>query len=267
MFQKFIRQSLKPLKRISNDKAYRTWLRLFDDLKHDHFQSPVQVKAMNYLFNVHNGHTFINQFESIFVNQIYRFQSTSSSPVIIDCGANMGTSVMYFKQLFTDAKILAFEPDRSIFDVLQKNITQNKIKDVSLFNKAVWIEDKEMYFSSSKAQSGALITNETEVKVECVRLKSVLKNFKTVDFLKLDIEGAELPVMQDIASELHKVEHLFIEYHSYSGKDQELSKLLLVLEENGFRYYLGGNEVHGNGYQPVIEEGMDLTIDIFARKK
>jgi FkbM family methyltransferase len=44
-------------------------------------------------------------------------------------------------------------------------------------------------------------------------LKKFIQDFKHIDFLKLDIEGAELHVLQDISSELHRVKHLFIEYH------------------------------------------------------
>ena len=49
----------------------------------------------------------------------YRFVTTKEAPVILDCGANIGLSVIYFKQLYPNSKITAFEPDPDVFKVLK----------------------------------------------------------------------------------------------------------------------------------------------------
>lgn len=266
MFNKLFRQSLKPLSRVVNEKAYKEWLRLFDFFKDENLKYPLAVKAMGFQWQVHHGATFLNQFESIFVDQIYQFKCDSKQPVIIDCGANMGSSVLYFKWLFKSAKIFAFEPDKYIFEVLQQNVLNNKLSDVKLANKAVWIDDQKMFFNSNNAQSGKLIQDESSIKVECVRLKKIMQDFHHIDFLKLDIEGAELPVLKDISSELFRVKHLFIEYHSVVHEPQKLSQLLAILEQAGFRYFIGGNPSKSPFTHSVVEEEMDLTLDIFATK-
>ena len=186
--------------------------------------------------------------------------------LIIDCGANMGTSVLYFKWLFKEAKVYAFEPDKSIFEVLNHNVLTNKLNHVQINNKAIWIDNQDMFFNANNAQSGKLIQDESSIKVECVRLKTFMHDFKHIDFLKLDIEGAELAVLQDIAGELHRVKHLFIEYHSAIHEPQKLSHLLSILEKEGFRYFIGGNPSKSPFTNSVVEEGMDLTLDIFATK-
>jgi hypothetical protein len=99
-----------------------------------------------------------------------------------------------------------------------------------------------------------------------VRLKDFMQDFKQIDFLKLDIEGAELPVLQDISGELHRVKHLFIEYHSAIHEPQKLSQLLHILEKEGFRYFIGGNQSKSPFTNQVVEDGMDLTLDIFATR-
>ena len=203
---------------------------------------------------------------SIFVDQIYQFNCDSKTPIIIDCGANMGTSVLYFKWLFKEAKVYAFEPDKSIFEVLNHNVLTNKLNHVHINNKAIWIDNQDMFFNANNAQSGKLIQDESSIKVECVRLKTFMNDFKHIDFLKLDIEGAELAVLQDIAGELHRVKHLFIEYHSAIHEPQKLSHLLSILEKEGFRYFIGGNPSKSPFTNSVVEEGMDLTLDIFATK-
>ena len=266
MINKLFRQSLKPFSRVVHEKAYKEWLRLFDFFKEDNLKYPSQVEAMGYKWQVHHGPTFLNQFESIFVDQIYQFKCESKTPVILDCGANMGTSVLYFKWLFKEAKVYAFEPDKRIFETLKHNVSNNKLNDVHLANKAVWIDDQDMFFNSNTAQSGKLIQDESSIKVECVRLKKFIQDFKHIDFLKLDIEGAELPVLQDISNELHRVKHLFIEYHSMINEPQKLSQLLQILEKEKFRYFIGGNQSKSPFINQVVEEEMDLTLDIFATR-
>src|SRR5215203_998957 len=65
-----------------------------------------------------DGASFVASYSEIFKRGIYRFETQSDSPVIIDCGANIGLSVIYFKRLFPAARIIAFEADPSVFDVL-----------------------------------------------------------------------------------------------------------------------------------------------------
>jgi FkbM family methyltransferase len=266
MINKLFRQSLKPFSRVINEKAYKEWLRLFDFFKTDAIKYPVEIKSMGYNWKVHHGSTFLNQFESIFVDQIYQFNSASKEPIIIDCGANMGTSVLYFKWLYKEAKVYAFEPDKNIFGVLSKNISNNKLEDVQLTNMAVWIDEQDMFFNANHAQSGKLIQDGSSIKVKCIRLKTFMQAFPQIDFLKLDIEGAELLVLQDISSELHRVKYLFIEYHSEVDKTQKLSQLLAIIEQAGFRYFIGGNQSKNPFTSNLVEDGMDLTLDIFATK-
>src|SRR2546423_3692928 len=55
----------------------------------------------------------------LLVNEIYKFDAERPDPLIIDCGANIGLSVIYFKYLYPRATIVAFEPDQKIFRVLE----------------------------------------------------------------------------------------------------------------------------------------------------
>jgi hypothetical protein len=59
-----------------------------------------------------------------------------------------------------------------------------------------------------------------------------------VDFLKLNIEGEELPVLQEAAASgrLRNVRELVLEYHGWPGKQQGLGYILNLLDSNGYRY-------------------------------
>src|SRR5688572_20822569 len=55
--------------------------------------------------------SFVHSYSEIFKREIYRFTTVNNAPKIIDCGANIGLSVIYFKRLYPAAKIVAFEAD------------------------------------------------------------------------------------------------------------------------------------------------------------
>src|SRR5882672_4300265 len=76
-------------------------------------------------------------FREVFLSGEYFFKTSEARPVIIDCGSNIGMSVLYFKYLFPDSRIMAFEPNPNTFRLLQKNMAANKVRDVRLHDIAV----------------------------------------------------------------------------------------------------------------------------------
>lgn len=178
--------------------------------------------------------------KEIFENQIYKFKSNLESPYIIDCGANIGLSIIYFKQLYPNATVVGFEPDNRIFEVLRHNVHDvfNMI-DVSLINKACWNEETTLKFFNQGTDGGRKALGDEQqdlIEVATVRLKSFLN--KKMEFLKIDIEGAEVEVLFDIREELQFVRNIFVEFHSFVGKEQKLPEILALLKKVGFRLYI-----------------------------
>ena len=213
-----------------------------------------------------DGSTFFHGFKEIFSKEPYRFNSTSANPLILDCGANIGLSVLYFKKLYPQAKIIAFEPDPNIFKILEKNVQANNLTDIELVNKAVWINDDGIDFEIEGGFSGRINKYHSEkniVKVETQRLYDLLN--KNVSFLKIDIEGAEFEVIKDCAQKLSLIKYIFIEYHSHVSEEQKLDQILSILSEAGFRYHI--KEAHTSEH-PFIDNnlmlGMDLQLNIFG---
>lgn len=211
--------------------------------------------------------SLIHSLEEIFCDQIYSFIATGQQPYILDCGSNIGISVIFFKKRYPNAKIIAFEPDGEIFELLQGNIKSFGFENVELINKAVWNKTEEVYFYHEGALAGSLTTDysykNTKTKVLAVDLLSYLK--EPIDFLKIDIEGAEFTVLEHIKSHLFHVKNLFIEYHSDKRINQELHHLLTIISEAGFRYYL--KEAAILSENPFVERAFftyDLQVNIFC---
>jgi FkbM family methyltransferase len=175
--------------------------------------------------------------QEIFVDEIYK-QKLPENSYIIDCGANIGLSVIYMKQLYPDATILAFEPDDENFKLLSKNVESFGYDKVELRKEAVWIENTALQFSGEGSMSSRINDGPASngVQVKATRLFDCLD--RKVDFLKIDIEGAEFKVMMDISEKLHFVKHLFLEYHGSFKQNSELSQLFDLLVEQGFHYYI-----------------------------
>lgn len=141
---------------------------------------------------------------------------------------------------------------------------------MELHKKAVWDSETTLLFTSDHGMGGSVAnryTNQEPVKVETVRLADYLQ--QRVDFLKLDIEGAEFTVLSDCKYLLKNVDHLFVEYHSFINQKQKLEEILSILKETGFRYHLKQSFSQN---RPFIDkllacENMDMAITVFAYRE
>ena len=149
-------------------------------------------------FHFIDSESFINQYLEIFENQCLFFETNNQKPKIIDCGANIGVSILYFKRLYPDSQIIGFEPDPKIFKILQENLRFCNNDQVS-YKKAVWNEETSINFLPDEADGGK-ITEEGQLTVQTVRLSDYLS--ENIDFLKMDIEGAEHDVLPSISNNL-----------------------------------------------------------------
>lgn len=211
--------------------------------------------------------TFLANYREMFEKNIYKFNSKCPDPYILDCGANVGLSVLYFKQLYPNSEIVAFEPDPNIFAKLARNVQSMNLKNVTLVPKAVWKEQTTLPFILEGGNSSRIAnkSDSTTVDVETITLRSFIN--RHVDFLKIDIEGAEVDVLENCRDLLDHVERIFVEYHSVASQLQRLHDLLQILSSAGFSYYIdrtGVTSANPLSQIRVSSIGMDLQLNIFG---
>lgn len=208
----------------------------------------------------------IFMYGEIFEQQIYKFKTQTQKPLIIDGGANIGLSIIYFKQLYPNAQVIAFEPDSNVFQVLDKNIERFRLTDVTLVNKALWSTETMLEFMSEGADGGRVVETgqgRDKYQVPTIRLRDYLS--QSVDFLKLDIEGAETEVMKDCQDLLGNVENIFVEYHSFVNQRQTLDVLIGILSDAGFRLHIHPPVTSPQPFfNRNIHAGMDMQLNVFA---
>jgi FkbM family methyltransferase len=175
--------------------------------------------------------------KEIFLDHIYK-QELFDTPYIIDCGANIGMSIIYMKELYPTSHIIAFEPDETNYSLLEKNIASFGYSNVSLCKDAIWKENTTLSFSNESSMGSKIKIGESlnTKEVKAVRLKEFLT--RNVDFLKIDIEGAEYEVLRDIACQLHFVKNMFLEYHGTFSQNNELVEMIQIVKNAGFNFYI-----------------------------
>lgn len=233
---------------------------------------PRYVETMTSLsgvvLKIPDGPSFMASWKEIFDQEIYRFRTTSAAPRILDCGANIGVSCLFFKKNYPQARVTAFEPDPQIFACLQHNLRSSGITDIECISKGVWNSETTLFFHPDGADGGRIEVagQSAGVEIKTVRLFDYLN--EPVDFLKIDIEGAETEVLLDIAPRLDKVRNLFVEYHSFARYPQTLDQLLLVLKQSGFRVQIQPVRYAPRPFLKVEEAlGMDMQLNLFAYRE
>ena len=210
--------------------------------------------------------SFLCTYIDIFQSEVYRFACSDDSPLILDCGANIGLSVIYFKKLFPDSRVIAFEPAPSLFSALRRNCDSFGFSGVELISKAVWSCDSVLRFADAGSVAGKVAedkNSENTIEVRACRLKDYLD--RKINFLKLDVEGAETDVLVDCADALVNVANIFVEYHSFENQPQRLDELIAVLSKAGFRLHIRSTATSPHPFLARrIRLGMDLRLDIFG---
>ena len=210
----------------------------------------------------------LGMLDEIYVRQNYAFVTNNDRPIILDCGANIGVGVAYLKKQCPNAVIYAFEPDGEAFRCLSENIKRNNFSDVHLSHNAIWINNHELDFYGDGSWGGGLFPKKgsaSSSRVTAVDISDFLD--QPIEFLKMDIEGAETEVIQHASAKIIKnVKRFFFEWHSMKGESQLLGKILHEFESAGFRYHIKEASFRSTPFVFTPEGNMDSQLDVFLYK-
>ncbi len=244
------------------DPMYRAFIGLvirYGDQKRNRTK---RIQLLGQPWLVPDAYSFIWQFREIFTDRSYAFPCTDPHPVIYDCGSNIGLSILYYSKYYPNCRVESFEPNPKVAEVLKQNTQGLKGCTINLHQEAVWIRDEVLAFGVEGDPDAGRIGDPDAVtgtvQVQARDLRSMLDRESRIDFLKIDVEGAESAIIPHIMPCLHKVQSLFVEYHSRPGDPQALGTILRCLEEAGFRYYL---KTENRRRQPFINHGQELGMD------
>jgi len=209
------------------------------------------INDKSFIINLKKKSSDIKVFQQILIEEEYKiiidfFQKNNFSPVtIVDAGANIGLTSMYFTAYFPELNIIALEPSQKNFQRLTHNILKNNLSNVTCVPKGIWGYSSNLTsVKDSKDWSFRLTERSDSSRSEVCEVLSVLdiiKRFdlKLIDFFKIDIEGAEASVFSEKAnlSWLNRVKVIAIEIHAEFASKDCIENILL---EFGFLIYHSG---------------------------
>jgi FkbM family methyltransferase len=187
----------------------------------------------------------------IFLKGEYFFHAQNDSPVIFDCGANIGLATLFFKRLYPKAVVHAFEADPSTADILSQNVKRNALQNVTVHNVLLSDHVGAVKFFLPEGTPGSLmmsafssrlVPEASEISVNSARLSEYIDG--PIDLLKLDVEGSEFVVMNDLiaSGKISQIEQMMIEYHHLMGNEHSrFGGFLRQLEDAGFEYQIDGS--------------------------
>src|ERR1700736_4768148 len=109
------------------DKIKLNYRRNYHSLQITFAGRPIQVA---------DADSFLGSYKEIFFDKVYAFPSVTPRPLIIDGGANIGLATLFFKRIYPQSRVIAFEADPAIFALLEQNIDSFRLSDVRLVNAA-----------------------------------------------------------------------------------------------------------------------------------
>jgi FkbM family methyltransferase len=162
--------------------------------------------------------------------------------LIVDLGCNVGYTTAHFAATYPTARVLGLELDRGNFTMALKN-TESWKDRVTLLNAAIWSNDGYVTFGGPLDDSYRVVASAndpverteqpTNGLAKSITMASLLRDLNAphIDYLKMDIEGAEDEIiLKSDCSWLRSVSELKIELHQTGYSDFER-----VLNSHGFR--------------------------------
>ncbi len=199
----------------------------------------VKIYSFGYVVHFSNYITFYYIFNEIFCKSIYQPFNINN---FLDVGANIGLATLWFKFFNPKLKVLAFEPEKENYSYLLKNIRENHLKNISTFRVALSNKNGTAKFYKinddiQNLDSGLSLNQDFEYEsyqVKTSKLSGFIK--EDVDLLKMDIEGGEYFVFDDLfqKDKIKFIDKLIFEAHYFDKQQRKkLKNILKNLKRTG----------------------------------
>ena len=176
--------------------------------------------------------------------------------VIVDLGANVGYTVAHFAFLYPKSRIIAVELDKDNYNLASRNIRHFRTR-CELIHAAVWSTEKKVMYRGDEGDGewGFHVLEQNPDKrfnlkpqnfktVSAKTIDSIFEKYhlETVDYLKMDIEGAEMVVLQGVMKWAKCIRSMKVEIHPQFNPAFTIDICREILESNGFKCKV--HEIH-----------------------
>ncbi|MCK4304160.1 MAG: FkbM family methyltransferase [Candidatus Eisenbacteria sp.] len=172
---------------------------------------------------------------------------------MLDIGANFGEIALYFARRYPDARIVAVEPAPENLAILKGNLGRQYFDTghVQLVPEAVSARRGHVTITQGLGSENSIVSNRDNtpltsatdgVEVPCTTLAEIVERcgLAEIDFIKIDIEGAEPLLSESLVKLAGCVRSLYIEFSSKNSEESYL-ELLRALMDAGYRAFVMEN--------------------------
>ncbi len=212
-------------------------------------------------------------YKEIFVRHSYRPPiPLGKGARIVDGGANIGLSSLYFLANFPEARIEAYEASPAAFDLLQRTIksSRNDPERYVLENKALHTADDTVSFyvlpHTASALNASISGRDSldelgeKIEVDAVDFRKLLE--KPIDFLKLDVEGHEYELLNLPEVSPSTIRSMAVEFHDLELNKEKFLNLMDGFRDQGYQIEtLAGSEFSNPGNELPSDE---IILKIFV---
>lgn len=222
-------RDLSFIKLLIDSKKYSSSLKSGNlDLTNEDCQSySLAMAGKNFDLQMRTYQGDIDIFYEIFWKKAYQIPNKflSEPELIVDLGAHIGLTSIYFSLQYPLAKIYSVEASEKNFSLLKNNVQE--FENVVAINKAIYINDGFIKFKDDETLSFNPQISEKGRPTACLSMSTLMKenNLESIDLLKIDIEGAEAIILSEQNDWLQNVENIIIELHPPYDVDRMVADL------------------------------------------
>ena len=193
---------------------------------------PMRITLKDGIVINHHLEDYTVFFEMLLYDE-YDFKNLPPGSVVVDVDANIGLVSVLAEKRRGAKKVVSFEPCSDNFAFLKKNVEENSCKNIVL-NKAA-VADKtgtvKLFLHSSGTHSiSGMKPGKHYETVDLTTLDASLAGVDGIDLLKIDVEDAELSVLQGAKETLKRTQRIAMEWTSMCSHEE----ILKILEDSGF---------------------------------
>ena len=256
--RRFINRFIARVYKLTKSDAFRLWLinlstKLFVDSK-----NKIEYDTTNNIFWLKNGNEYLlsvenpnfdfdkTRFDEMAMDFFCQHYIPKTGDIVIDVGAGIGDqSVFFYKKIMKQGKLYNVEASPACFKKLDLLTNKNAYKNcfnhniaISGRNGKIWMEEQDNYRISK-------INDQSQgVEICSYTLDNFIREngISKINFLKVNIEGAEYEMIDGMQESIGIIENLAISCHDFlsNGKDEKIkNKIVKFLAKNNFEIYYG----------------------------
>ena len=228
------------------------------------FNQDILVSSKGTIYTLHNGIYLNNQLTDRYFNVTTGMQVNEGKELLefliqkdiqvkqmIDVGACFGEISLWFSKMLPEAKVLAIEASPDNLAIFKNNLNNQSfpVKNITIVEEAVSDKSGHTQITKDLGSENSIAYNPTasqnQLTVPTDTLSNIIDRFniKNVDFMKIDIEGAEPLLYECLEKNLEKIKSIYCEFSFKSSKENCYKLLGLFFEKGLSCYEEAGNEL------------------------